>query len=203
MFTDRKSGILIALLTLPLVAFAGIAIGGDDDKSETDDGLDVWFREADLEALTSPPVTTYGEVDAGESTLLDRSWAGAPPSIPHTTEDMLPIMLNENECVDCHHPENTTSEKDKPLPDSHFEAPTLAAGAEGDPMAWKVTGYQKGDDLFGARWNCVMCHTQQAENVNTPATRFISLVEEPAAEAAPTKKVKKNKKNKKNKKMRR
>lgn len=202
MLTDRKSGVLIALLTLPLVALAGFAVGGEDDKSEVEDGLDVWFRDADLEAMSSPPVTTYIEAAAGESTLLERAWTTAPPSIPHTTEDMLPILLDENECVECHHPDNTTSKKDKPLPDSHFQRPLLGAGPEGDPMAWKVTGYEAGDDLFGARWNCVMCHTPQAENVNTPATTFISLVAAPEPTPAAVE-GKKNKQNKKKSKKRR
>ena len=192
MLTIKQLGLRILLTAVPVLTLAGVAIGGDD-VGETDDGMDVWFRDTDLEALTTPPITKYVEAEAGESALMERAWEGAPPSIPHTTRDMLPILRKENECVECHHPENVTSKKDKPLPDSHFEAPTLAAGAEGDPMVWKVTGYAKGDDVFGARWNCTMCHTPQAENVNTPATSFVSLVEEiapepePEPEAAPAK----------------
>jgi len=191
MLTNKRLALRTLLVVLPVLALTGVAIGGDD-TGETDDGLDVWFRDTDLEALSVPPVTEYGEQEAGDSTLVERAWPGAPPSIPHTTEDMLPILIDENECVECHHPENTVSDKDKPLPDSHFEAPVMVAGAEGDAMAWKVDGYTKSPDVFGARWNCVMCHTQQAENVDTPATSFASIVEavapaqapEPAAEPA-------------------
>lgn len=187
MMTNKRLALRILLIVLPVLALTGVAIGGDDE-GETDDGLDVWFRDSDLEALSVPPVTEYGDADAGDSTLFERAWSTAPPQIPHTTEDMLPIFGDENECVECHHPDNTVSKKDKPLPDSHFSAPVMAAGAEGDAMVWKVQGYEQLADVVGTRWNCVMCHTPQAENVDTPATSFVSLVEEapaPAAEPEP------------------
>jgi len=34
--------------------------------------------------------------------------------------------------------------------------------------------YQKNDDVFGARYNCNMCHTAQASNVDKPNNRFVS-----------------------------
>jgi hypothetical protein len=41
-------------------------------------------------------------------------------------------------------------------------------------MVWVVNGYQKNDDVFGARYNCNMCHTAQSTNVDTPNNRFVS-----------------------------
>ena len=86
---------------------------------------------------------------------------------------MLPITSGSNDCLDCHHPENTTDEEDYPqLPDSHFQEAVMAKGQPGDPMVWKVQGYRKGDDVAGTRFNCTMCHTPQAMNVKTPGPLF-------------------------------
>jgi hypothetical protein len=50
----------------------------------------------------------------------------------------------------------------------------MGEGIPDDSMAWVVQDYQKNDDLFGARYNCNMCHTAQAINVDTPNNRLIS-----------------------------
>jgi cytochrome c-type protein NapB len=109
----------------------------------------------------------YSEADPGDAGRLDRAFEGAPPQILHSVDGMLPITLGSNDCLDCHHPESAASEEDAPLPESHFQTPVMAKGQPGEPMAWRVQGYKKGDDVAGARFNCVMCHTPQAKNVQT------------------------------------
>jgi cytochrome c-type protein NapB len=109
---------------------------------------------------------------AGESKLMDRSFSDAPPLIPHTVEDMLPIYADENECLECHHPDNVTSKDDLPLSDTHFERPVIVEGKKNEPMRNKVDRYEKAVDLFGARYNCTMCHAPQAGNVKTPKSLF-------------------------------
>jgi cytochrome c-type protein NapB len=150
-----------------------LGAGSVDDMKEANDGLDMYFRDGDLLALTDQPLPIYPDTTAGESVMLERDFPDAPPQIPHTTEDMYPITLDENECLDCHHPENTVSKDDLPLPESHFKAPVMGKGAPGDPMIWVVKDY-KIKDIVGGRYNCNMCHTPQASNVKTPNNSFIS-----------------------------
>jgi cytochrome c-type protein NapB len=141
--------------------------------SEADDGLDVFFRDASLVSLSDQALPLYPDADAGESTRIGRDFPDAPPQIPHAVEEMYPIALGSNECLECHLPRNAI-EGDVPIPDSHFEAPVMGKGADGEPMVWVVKDYRKTEDLTGARYNCNMCHTPQATNVATPKNSFDS-----------------------------
>ncbi len=161
-------------LAAALVSLLTLGAGSVDDMKEVDDGLDMFFRDADLLALTDQRLSVYPNTKAGESENLLRDFPDAPPQIPHTVVDMYPITMDDNECLDCHHPENVLSKQDIPVPESHFEAPVMGKGDPGDPMIWVVKGYQKIDDVVGARYNCSMCHTPQASNVKTPNNRFVS-----------------------------
>ncbi len=160
-------------LAAALVPLLLIGAGGDDVK-EADDGLDMYFRDKALLSLTDQELPIYPASKTGESTKILRDFPDAPPQIPHTVEDMYPITLDENECLDCHHPENASSDKDSPLPESHFTAAVMGKGAPDDAMIWVVKDYKKVEDLVGQRYICSMCHTPQASNVQTPNNRFLS-----------------------------
>ena len=159
---------ILALLALVLMAPSE----GEEAMAEVDDGIDVYFRDADLGAMSSQALAEYGDADPGDAGTLKRSFEGAPPQILHTVEDMLPITSGSNDCLDCHHPENTTDEEDYPIPDSHFQEAVMAKGQPGEAAVWKVQGYRRGDDVAGTRFNCTMCHTPQAMNVKTPGALF-------------------------------
>jgi cytochrome c-type protein NapB len=162
--TER--GLWAAVLLVPLL-LAGAAAS----DQEVDDGIDVYFRDADLGALSEQALEKYPDTDPGESELLERAFEGVPPMISHTVEDMLPITLDDNECLECHHPENAVEGDDVPLTEDHFDRAVMAEGAPGQGLVWVVKGYEKGD-LVGARYSCMMCHTPQAMNVKTPRTLF-------------------------------
>jgi hypothetical protein len=51
----------------------------------------------------------------------------------------------------------------------------MGSGGKGDSMVWVVQRYEDTKGLGGSRYNCTMCHTQQATNVDTPSTKFIVL----------------------------
>jgi cytochrome c-type protein NapB len=168
----RPSSWLVVLFSVTALA-AGAA--ADRENGEVDDGLDVYFRDVDLVALSDQDLPTYPEAEAGESITLGRAFPDAPPQIPHSVEDMLPISATDNECIDCHHPDNVASEADRPIPKSHFVRPVMRKGKKGEPMATIVAGYKEGENLSGARYNCIMCHTPQATNVDTPRSSFVVL----------------------------
>lgn len=161
-------------LAAALVPLLVLGAGSADNKKEADDGMDMYFRDGDLLALTKQELPAYPDTAAGESNSLGRDFPDAPPQIPHTVEDMYPITAEDNECLECHSPENATSKDDVPLPESHFKAPVMGKGGPDDPMVWVVKDYKKSDELFGARYNCNMCHTPQATNVSTPSNRFVA-----------------------------
>ena len=168
----QRNSWLVVFLLLP--AFMAGAVGGDKQE-EADDGIDVYFRDVDLAALSDQAMEKYPETEAGESVTFDRAFPDAPPQISHSVEDMLPITWDNNECLECHHPDNAASEEDAPIPATHFERPVMAKGGKADSMVWVVKRYEKAKDVAGSRYTCDMCHTPQAENVDTPATSFVSV----------------------------
>jgi len=137
--------------------------------------MDVYFRDVDLVALSDQDLPAYPEAEAGDSATLGRAFPDAPPQIPHSVEDMLPISATDNACLDCHDPENVASEADRPIPKSHFERPVMRKGKKGEPMVTIVAKYKEDESLPGTRYNCTMCHTPQATNVDTPRSNFVVL----------------------------
>jgi cytochrome c-type protein NapB len=170
MRSKAQNSIRLVAAVAPLLL---LGAGSADDMKEANDGLELYFRGADLLALADQSLPVYPDMKTGESIKLQRDFPDAPPQIPHTVEDMYPITTDENECLDCHHPENTLSKDDAPLPESHFRAPVMGKGGAGNPMIWVVKDY-KVRDRVGERYDCSMCHTPQASNVKTPNNRFIS-----------------------------
>jgi nitrate reductase cytochrome c-type subunit len=85
---------------------------------------------------------------------------------------MLPIAADDNECLECHHPDNVTGEEDLPLSETHFERAVIVEGKKGEAMRNRVQGYRKAEDVVGSRYDCVMCHAPQAGNVKSPKSLF-------------------------------
>jgi cytochrome c-type protein NapB len=167
----RRYWLVIGLLPL----FAAPVSAGE---KEVDDGMDIYFRDVELMSISDQAQEEYPESEAGESKRIDRAFPDAPPQIPHTVVDMLPITSDDNECIECHHPDNAVSKSDLPLPKSHFSRAVMGSGAKGDQMVWVVKGYEDVKDVVGTRYNCTMCHTAQATNVDTPDTSFVTLKRE-------------------------
>jgi len=91
---------------------------------------------------------TYSQKLPGESELFERSFENAPPLVPHSLEDLLPITADNNMCLSCHMPEVAADAKATAIPKSHF------------------TDLRSGKDLGGglaqARFECVACHVEQS-----------------------------------------
>jgi nitrate reductase cytochrome c-type subunit len=168
---QRKTRLECLLVGLALLLCPVGAVGGDFEK-EADDGLDVYFRDTGLESLAKQEAAAYSESDAGESKKFDRLFPDAPPQIPHTVEDIFPLTASDNECIDCHHPENAVGPEDVPIPTTHFKRAVMAKGSSSDYQVWLVKGYEEGEELAGSRYHCNMCHTPQAANAKTIKSSF-------------------------------
>ena len=169
--SSRLIGLVVPLLLL--------GAAGGEPKQEPNDGMDIYFRDSDLEALAKQEEANFRETDAGESKLFERSFPDAPPQIPHTVEDMLPITGSENECLECHHPSNAIGKQDVPLPKTHFSRPVMAGGRTNEAMVWVVKSYEEAKDVVGSRYNCTMCHTPQAETARVIGDKFTRIKGKP------------------------
>ena len=113
---------------------------------------------ADAEmGLSKTPVTVdpdpaafeYRQADPSTSGVLPRAYTGAPPQVPHAIEDFLPITRDANNCLACHQQPDQVGKKK----------------VAGEPTALPATHYtsvQK-NVLQMRRYNCVQCHSPQAE----------------------------------------
>lgn len=158
---SRIALFVCVLGALPALAEAPAA----GPAKETDDGIDVLFRDVELLSTAPQAQEVYNESAPGESRKLERAYPGAPPQVPHEMDSMLPITRETNDCLECHLPENATEKEDVPTPKSHFERPIVGEGKPGEAMVTVVRGYEAQQALLGSRYNCDMCHVQQATNV--------------------------------------
>ncbi|MEA3373176.1 MAG: nitrate reductase cytochrome c-type subunit [Campylobacterota bacterium] len=133
------------------------------------------LRKTDLysENTTVAAKTTYGTAAAGGSAKFERAFDNAPPMIPHDTEGMLPITMNDNQCTGCHMPEVAPSMGATPIPASHFASfrPVTEIGADDrmvkdgasvDNTSDKLTSLHTMDTMNHARYNCSQCHAPQS-----------------------------------------
>lgn len=84
--------------------------------------------------ILEPQIATLTE--PGRSKKLIKPYFTAPPQIPHSVKEYLPITQKSNMCLSCHKPQ------------SHFFHPR--------------TG-QKLNSIYYGMYNCSMCHTPQLD----------------------------------------
>jgi len=177
----------ITTITLSVAVAATLFLSGCNDTeaakpqvaqpsvSETSLGL----RKTDLytEDTTVAEQTNYGKSQAMSGYKIKRAFQDAPPMIPHDTEGMLPITINNNQCAGCHAPDTAPSMGALPYPSSHMTdfRPKTEMSADGkmvkngkkientssDTMEY-ITIKSTGGKLAGARFNCSQCHAPQS-----------------------------------------
>ncbi|EQB39925.1 hypothetical protein M947_04910 [Sulfurimonas hongkongensis] len=128
-------------------------------------------------AETKGHKANYSTAPASTSTKIKRAFQDAPPMIPHDTEGMLPITINDNQCTGCHMPEVAESMGATPLPSSHFMNFRPDTGMTADGVMTKngkilknttsetredISIKSTGGHLAGARFNCSQCHAPQS-----------------------------------------
>ncbi|TCJ16522.1 hypothetical protein EZJ19_04900 [Parasulfuritortus cantonensis] len=135
-------GALVAAMALSLPAAAV------QDQAIPED--DLGLSKASVYDTPEPAAFEYGDKDAGTvGKRAARSYNTAPPMIPHTTKDMVPITRDSNLCKDCHVQPDMIGQKitpgiPVPVPASHY------------------VDVKKGE-LYMGRWNCIQCHRPQAD----------------------------------------
>lgn len=177
-------------ITLGLATAALLFVGcGDADKATPAKTANVkpiiseeslGLRKTDLyseNTETEGEKTNYAKNAAGSGKFIKRAFQDAPPMIPHDVEGMLPITINDNQCIACHDPAVAKDMGATPYPSSHmtnFRADTaLAANGKITKSGIEVENTSsanlknvsiiKKDRLVGARFNCSQCHAPQSD----------------------------------------
>jgi len=129
------------------------------------------LRKVDLysENVVTPDETKYSKEYAGSGKTIARAFQDAPPMIPHDTEGMLPITIDNNQCVGCHMPEIAVGMNATPIPKSHFTNFRPHHKFDGKMFEKSIdnmkneTAIHQTDTLVNARFNCSQCHAPQSE----------------------------------------
>ncbi|OIN92778.1 MAG: hypothetical protein AUJ20_06215 [Comamonadaceae bacterium CG1_02_60_18] len=127
---------LIAALALTVVACA---------STSTSLGT---LRDTSVDAPDAAPADkVYAGKQPGKFALIERTFVGQPPLIPHTVENF-DITPKENACLDCHIDSEFKGKKMPSLGKSH-----LVKGADANAAP----------QLNMLRWQCDSCHVPQVD----------------------------------------
>ena len=137
-----KIKILLVSTLLTSIGIVGCQTGGPVDETSVGIGADGVFNDP------SPSTFDYPTTKAGESDRVAKSYHTAPPMVPHTVAEYLPITLETNECMECHDKPKYIDKKyvkgnKLSMPESHYGG----FGGTGDK-----------DEASGARYTCSQCH---------------------------------------------
>lgn len=137
-----KIKILLVSTLLTTIGIVGCQTGGPVDETSVGIGADGVFNDP------SPSTFDYPTTKAGESDRMAKSYHTAPPMVPHTVAEYLPITMETNECMECHDkPKYIDKEYVKgnklSMPESHYGG----FGGTGDK-----------DEASGALYTCSQCH---------------------------------------------
>ncbi len=108
------------------------------------------IRGADVPtADQAPQDLAYQGKRPGELKLIERTFEGQPPLIPHSIANYEEITVTENPCIECHISDDFKGKKMPRVSNSHLVAVPTAAKPE--PV------------LSMSRWQCNSCHVPQVD----------------------------------------
>lgn len=110
------------------------------------------MRSADVTSPDkAPEVKQYAEKipGVGQAQLIERTFVGQPPLVPHTVEKYVPLNAEENACLDCHLTDELRGQKVPKIGQSHFSK--TAKRKNGSPA------------VEMSRYQCDSCHVPQVD----------------------------------------
>ncbi|MDX4025603.1 nitrate reductase cytochrome c-type subunit [Aliarcobacter skirrowii] len=181
---------------MKLVKFALILIiagtftacfNSDNSQTKSQENKSFGLRDADLldETKVVSDETKYLTDPAGASTKIKRAFENAPPMISHDVEGMLPITIDNNQCIMCHDPMLAESMGATAIPKSHFtsfredvninkKGQLQRDGKIVENSSDIKTVVKPLDHLSNARFNCSACHAPQSQSEIVPENNFVT-----------------------------
>jgi cytochrome c-type protein NapB len=122
------------------------------------------MRGADVTAPDrAPEVKSYvAKVPGvGQPQLIERTFVGQPPMVPHTVDQYVPLTMEENACLECHITTELRGQKVPRVGESHFSK-TLKR-RDGSPA------------VSMDRFQCDTCHVPQVDAKPLVDSKFVGV----------------------------
>ncbi|MBS9778689.1 MAG: nitrate reductase cytochrome c-type subunit [Campylobacteraceae bacterium] len=165
-----------------MVVSAMFSLACADTKVITEEELG--YRNSNLyeENLTIKGNVDYSKKEPGESTRIARSYENAPPLIPHSVKDYLPIKKDMNMCIECHAPAVAKDVGAIPTPKSHLVSYRPVTQYKDGVLKKEGKEYKNTADIQTTahdrkgismdRFNCSLCHVPQSNNAPLVKNEF-------------------------------
>ncbi len=144
-------GVFTSLL---LVVVLGIH-GSTSKTADTELGL----SKGSVFDVPAPEPIQRNVSEPGDEPLIPRGFPEQPPAIPHGIDEFLPILLQDNQCMDCHAVEEKVEGEATPIPRSHY-------------VDLRNAPEEAGDEPVGARHLCLSCHASPGGNAPLVGNTF-------------------------------
>jgi len=132
-----------AIALAVLAGFTALSVGAAEVRDDA-----IGLSKTSVFDVPSPDAFAYSDKAPNKSGVLPRAYEGAPPEIPHSIDEFVPIKADENSCLGCHDKPALMGKKIKEMatamPESHYTS---------------VDGkWQRNNN----RYVCTQCHVPQA-----------------------------------------
>ncbi len=177
---------LMSKLTIGLATAAILFVGCGEATPSKENVVKPTISEESLglrkttlnDEVVAPAKTNYDAKAAGSGYKIKRAFQDAPPMIPHDTEGMLPITINNNQCIGCHDPAVAKDVGATPYPVSHMTNfrpghSYAIKGANTSSEKLSHISIKKEGKLVGARFNCTQCHAPQSDTPLAVPNNFV------------------------------
>lgn len=122
------------------------------------------MRGADVSAPDrAPEVKAYAAKlpGVGQPQLIERTFVGQPPMVPHTVDQYVPLTMEENACLDCHITTELRGQKVPKIGESHFSR--TIKKKDGSPA------------VEMSRFQCDSCHVPQVDAKPLVDSKFVGV----------------------------
>ena len=112
----------------------------------------------------APEVKAYaGKVPGvGQPQLISRTFVGQPPMVPHTVEQYVPLTMEENACMECHH-------------DGGNARPEDAADRRRAISRRRSSQVTASRRVEMSRFQCDTCHVPQVDAKELVDSKFVGV----------------------------
>jgi cytochrome c-type protein NapB len=111
----------------------------------------------------APAVKVYAAKvpGVGQPQLIERTFIGQPPMVPHEVEKYVPITMEENACLECHITDELRGQKVPKIGESHFSK--TVKKKDGKPA------------VEMNRFQCDTCHVPQVDAKPLVDSKFVGV----------------------------